>query len=632
MLISAKAKNIISTFFAGLILFCSLFNFALADFNPNKLIEDNQFTDTQTFGGAAGIQQFFQTKGSVLANTNADFLLKLNEPQDSKIKTALEDPEPNLGRLRSAAELIWDASLKSGLNPQVIVVTLEKEQGLIANTFNDPNNLQRALNHALGFSCSDQSGCDQLFSGFYYQLFGNLDAQGNRYIGAPASLIRSFNTANGRGPGVDANNQVFGAPIIRTSHVNDNIVIDNTQGPPNNAAATQNVTLSNLATAALYRYTPHVYNGNFNFWKFFSKWFKYQNGQLIRAQGDSKIYIISNGAKSLMLNFVMATHALNPLTANILSVSPTELSDYDTGPLYAPQDNTMVKATGDASGKLWVFENGIKHPASDFVLKQRGLDPVGFYSADQSELDMFASGALLPPNDGTLIRGDSDLTVYLIQNGKKMALTPFTFKQYGFSFKNVVVLPQSEVLSYDSGGFLLPKDGSLLTLGTDKLAYLLKDQILQPISFTTFNLWHYRFSDIVNLNADQLANAAVGSFLPPPEGTYFKTELANNYYFYKNGTKHAISNYVLKQRKIAPLAVTLGLEEGLSLPDGQALPPRDGTLIKGDQSLTIFVIKNGQKIPLDYATWVRVYKQQSPVQLSQTEVDSYPNLSDQIQQ
>src|SRR4051812_9369513 len=94
-------------------------------FNPNLLITDAAFADAGTFGSAAAIQTFFEQHGSVLANTSPDFVLKLREP-DTATKIALEDPNPSLGRLRTAAELIYDASTKTGLNPQVILVTLQK--------------------------------------------------------------------------------------------------------------------------------------------------------------------------------------------------------------------------------------------------------------------------------------------------------------------------------------------------------------------------------------------------------------------------------------------------------------------------------------------------------------------------
>src|SRR6185295_4790472 len=90
-------------------------------FNPGLLIPDSAFSDVGTFGSAAGIQSFLELKGSVLANTSPDFLAKLNEP-DTLTKVGLEDPQPSLTRLRTAAELIYDGSTKWGLNPQVTLV------------------------------------------------------------------------------------------------------------------------------------------------------------------------------------------------------------------------------------------------------------------------------------------------------------------------------------------------------------------------------------------------------------------------------------------------------------------------------------------------------------------------------
>ncbi len=51
------------------------------NFNPNKLIEDNIFSDTQTFGGPEGVQKFLESRNSILANTNPAFLAMLKEPR-----------------------------------------------------------------------------------------------------------------------------------------------------------------------------------------------------------------------------------------------------------------------------------------------------------------------------------------------------------------------------------------------------------------------------------------------------------------------------------------------------------------------------------------------------------------------
>ncbi|HTL39762.1 MAG TPA: hypothetical protein VL306_03035, partial [Methylomirabilota bacterium] len=184
-------------------------------FNPSLLISDASFTDVGTFGTAEGIQKFLELKGSVLANTSTDFLAKLKEP-DTDTKVALEDPEPKLTRLRTAAELVYDAATSHGLNPQVILVMLQKEQSLITGSFSSPQALQTALDHAVGFACPDSQPCGEIFKSFYRQLFGSFDADGNRWLGAAASLMRSYTTEIngvqvGRGPMVDSSGETFGS-------------------------------------------------------------------------------------------------------------------------------------------------------------------------------------------------------------------------------------------------------------------------------------------------------------------------------------------------------------------------------------------------------------------------------------
>jgi hypothetical protein len=621
-----SVKKITSVILTSLAIIAPLFSItpvSAAAFDPNKLIDDAVFSDTRTFGSAAGIQQFLQSKNSLLADTSPEFLQKLREPQDTALKTNLNDPQPNLGRLRTAAELIWDSAQKTGINPQVVLVTLQKEQGLITNR---PTNLQRALDRSMGFACPDSAACDDSFAGFYSQLFGYYDNEGNRYLGAPGSLMRSFSTPGGRGPMVDAQNQVFGSPKVRTAKVGDTIVIDNTQGPPNNAPATQVVTLTNSATAALYRYTPHVYNGNYNFWKFFNEWFRYPNGTLLKLSNSSTIYIINNGLRSMVPNFVLQARGLNPAAA--ITVSDIEMNSYQEGPMYTPADNTIIKLTSDPS-KLFVFENNIKHPVSSFVLQQRGLNAANAISVSDSEANLFQTGSLLVPKEGSLIKGSQSPTVYLIKDSKRMILSAYTFKQYGYSFASVITIPQEEVDQYELGKFLLPKDGTLVKYPDSLTVYILKDQILRPMTLTVFKLHGYSFKNIATLNRGELEGATQGRFWFPPDNTYFRVPQIGVYYLYSKDSKRHISPFVFKQRAVASLSVDIGPGEAHDMKDGSPLPPKEGTLIKGDQSDAIYVIVKEQKSILDYSTWVNKYGKKAPNILPQAEVDAYTTAGSQ---
>ncbi len=534
-------------------------------FNPGLLIPDSGFSDVGTFGSAAGIQKFLELKSSVLAQTNPDFLAKLKEP-DTQTKVGLEDPEPNLSRLRTAAELIYDASTHWGLNPQVMLVILQKEQSLITGSFGSNGSLQTALDRAAGFGCPDDQPCGDIFIGFYRQLFGSFDRENNRWLGTAASLMKSFRTPGGRGPGVDASNQVFGRPLVRTARVGDIVMFDNTLGGYDGVSPQQSVTLANAATTALYRYTPHVFNGNYNFWKFYTLWFKYPNGTIIQRVGDTQQYVIDNGTKRQFSNFVANQRKLN--LNNVIVVSPTEFDSYS-----------------------------LEKP--------------------------------LPPVNGTLIKGDSNGAVYLVTDSAKHSISYQVFIQRKLSFSNVVILPQTEVDSYDLGTALAPIDGTLITGQADQTVYLIDAGQKRPISYPIFKVRRLSFAKVIKLSDGEVTDIPMGPFLTPPEQTGFKTANDAQVWWYKDNLKHSVTGFVFKQRVVANFPfMILSDAEVTNIPIGAPLPPKDGTVFKGGSSSAIYLMQDGLKKMLTAAAYKRLRYPRVTV-LPQAEVDSY-NPGDDI--
>lgn len=578
-------------------------------FNPSKLIDDKVFSDIQTFGGAAGVQKFLEAKQSVLAATAPDFLVRLKEPSVVAIKQGLDDPEPNLGRLRTAAELIWDASQFSGLNPQVILVTLNKEQGLMGNQYKSDAALQTALDHAMGFACPDSGGCGDLFPGFYYQLFGNFDSAGNRYLGAAKSLMKSFSTVNGRGPAI--NGQV--------SHVGDVISLDNTLGGYDNIQASQSLQLSNSATAALYRYTPHVFNGNYNFWKFFNAWFKYPNGTLIKLASATDSYIIQNGLKQLVPIFVAQARSLN-LSATI-TASPTEFESYQTDQILGPTDNTIVSVSGDT--QKYVFISNVKHPASDLVIKQRGLDPAKTLAISALDSALFQNGSVLPPKDGTIVRGQKNGAIYLVQSGNLQMFSAFSFAQRKIPAKQITVIPDSEVDSYPKLGFVAPLDGTVFKGPDSQAVYIAQSGLKQPFTGEVFKNRRIKAASIAILSKDEVAAIPLGTYATPAERSFFSVTENGQIYIFKEGSKHPISTFAAKQRGITP-DFKVNQDVAMQWQDGIPVAPRDGTIIKGDSAADIYLVVSSQLRPLTALAFKnRKITVKKITVLPQTEVDAY---------
>lgn len=577
-------------------------------FNPDKIVDDKVFADTQTFGGAEGIQKFLETKGSVLANTSAEFIAKLKEPTVDALKVGLEDPRPSLGRLRTAAELIWDASVQSGLNPQVILVTLNKEQSLIDGRKNaSPTELQKALDRAMGFDCPDATGCGNLFPGFYYQLFGNYDAEGNRYLGAAKSLMKSYNTTAGRGP-------IFNG---RTSQVGEVITLDNTMGNYDNILPQQTLTLSNRATAALYRFTPHVFNGNYNFWKFFQAWFKYPNGTLLKLASAPDTYIIQNGVKQLVPSFVAIARGLN--LGQTITVSPNEFESYQTDKLLGPVDNTIITVSGES--QKYVFINNSKHPASELVIKQRGLDITKLLAVTAAEAALFENGSILPPKDGTIIRGVVDKTVYLVADAKIQAFSATTFAQRKITAKQVFTVPDEEIASYTKNGFVPPLDGTLVKSASDGTVYLVQNGQKQPVLGEVFKNRGFSFKNVKTLSDGEMNSLVIGPYAQLKDYSFFK--VGNTLYSAKEGTKHVISSFVAKQRGITP-DYTFSEAVAATWPDGIQIPPKDNTVVMGDGDATVYLVSKAQLRPMTYKAYTnRKLTPKKITVLPQAEINAY---------
>jgi hypothetical protein len=577
-------KKLLISFLIADVLLCAplsvIAQTVMPEFNPNIIIPDTAFGDTKTFGGPEGIQRFLESKGSVLANTSPDFLTKLSEPNDPALKAKLDDPNPNLGRLRTAAEIIWDASQASGINPQVLLVTLNKEQSLITGN-HSPERLQRALNHAMGFDCPDATGCGNLFPGFYYQLMGNVDLEGNRYLGAAKSLMKSFSTPSGRGP-------MIGGSI---SKVGDTVEIENTLGDFAGILGRQLVTIGNRATAALYRYTPHVFNGNYNFWRFFTAWFRYPNGTVITSPADGLAYIIQNGERQRVLPFVATVRNLN--LTNAIAVSPTELENYPLGSIYGPPDSTIISL----NDTLFVFMNGVRHPVSSFVLTQRKLDPTKKLPISTEDATIFTVGSQLTPTDGTVLRGQQDTTAYLVSDGVLKKYSEFTFTQHKAA-KLLQTIPDSEIAIYPKQGFVAPLDGTLIQNHAKTNTYLMNKERRLPLTPELMKNLGFRTKDVVTLTTDEeIASIPIGPPATPKENTYFTYGGAHELFLFKDGAKHPISPFVAKQRFITP-DFTFEASIASSWPEGIAIPPKNGTLIKSDKATTVYIVTAGQLRPI----------------------------------
>ncbi|WP_431778323.1 S-layer homology domain-containing protein [Microbacterium aurantiacum] len=228
----------------------------LTRFQPGNIVSDEVFfaRDTMT---EAEIQSFLEKR---VPNCRSGYTCLKDWYDTSRTTSADAMCSAYSGGTRErAARIIYKVAQACGINPQVILVTLQKEQGLVTHDW--PSEWRYRI--AMGQGCPDTAACDTRYHGFFNQVYGAA-WQLKRYAN-PAGTSQYFTWY---APGKTWN------------------ILWN----PNHGCGSSPVFVQNQATANLYYYTPYQPNaaalragygegdscssyGNRNFYQYFTDWF-----------------------------------------------------------------------------------------------------------------------------------------------------------------------------------------------------------------------------------------------------------------------------------------------------------------------------------------------------------------------
>lgn len=433
----------------------------------NYLISDDEMTDW-TYLTKKGINQFLESKGSVLANYKTT---DLN------------------GKERTVADIIKRVSKKYKLNPMLFIVMAQKESSAVTRS-----TMTYAIeNWLLGFGRCDS--CSEEVAAPYRGIANQIRSAAKQFR---EGYLNDLET---RGTSVSG----WGVGISKTT-------IDGLT-----------VTPQNNATAALYTYNPCVgaYAGgdsrfgcNSAFQKLWQDWnparAKYPNGSLLQI--EDVVYLIQDGKKRAFTSkgALLSSHSLD----DIIQV-PVIVGDlYKNGaPIHFPNYSLLRSP----SGTVYLLVDGKKRGiTSGEALRQLGYNPEEIIDASWKELNAYKDGTpiteadvnvtgmlvqnsdtgavyyLNPKNrlrpiissqvlenkfpydrihpksteqlaefpkksplklkDGTLVRTKNGSSVFVIANGKRRAFeSAEAFDYYGYSWDNVVVIPKKVLKLHKKG-------------------------------------------------------------------------------------------------------------------------------------------------------------------------------------
>ncbi len=356
-----------------------------SSFNPARIIDDGIFFNKNTMN-TGDIQNFLNAK---VPNCSAGYTCLKDYSQSFNTVSADSFCGGISGGTKSAANIVFDAAQACGINPQALLVLIQKESALV--TSSSPSSI--SYRSATGFGCPDTAACDSQYYGFFNQVY-RAARQFKRYVAQP----NQYNYAVGRNSFIayQANNPGCGGT---------------------------NVTIQTSATAALYNYTPYQPNaaalnnlygtgdscsayGNRNFWRIFSDWFGPPTGSgyiLARNQDDNSQWVIYNNIKQ----YIPSGDIIEAfgLGSSPVTMSGSYLASIPSG----PNLGRLIHPQG--SPALYFVDGGKKYYVSSSQMKE----VFGF----NGQVESYVSNDLfdLPTDSGWLsyaVKNSSDPALYMV--------------------------------------------------------------------------------------------------------------------------------------------------------------------------------------------------------------------------
>ncbi len=408
----------------------------LSQFRPGNIISDAVFFDSSTMTEAQ-IASFLRQR---VPSCQSGYVCLKDFSQTTQTRAADAYCRAYQGGAsESAARIILKVAQACGINPQVLLVTLQKEQGLVTHTW--PSDWRYTI--AMGQGCPDTAACDTRYYGFHNQVLG---------------AARQF--------------RVYGQSTYFTWYAPGktwNVLYN-----PNHGCGSSPVRIENQATANLYYYTPYQPNaaalragygegdgcssyGNRNFFNYFTDWFgstQTRASALVRASGRAEVYLVANGQK----------HHVQ--TSADLSIFESRLGGFTNVPArYVDELPTGKPATryvhDPRRGALYLLQaDGTKHwLSSEALITRYGYAFSSYVDVEGKQIDAFAEGTAV----GDYFRADGSVDYYKWQGGtRRHIVNDVAWAQEAPRAGSYVPAVRADVVERIPRGLPLLADGTLV--------------------------------------------------------------------------------------------------------------------------------------------------------------------------
>ncbi len=417
-------------------------------FDPNFIISDEEVLD-YTSMDLADIKEFLTNKNSYLLNY------------------ACPDAD---GKIWTAPEIIYDRAVTNKVSPKFLLVLLQKEQSLIEET----SPTQSQLDWATGYGCPDGGSCNTRWQGFWKQI-NSASLQFKDYMDNPQ---------------------------LYTYQAGNIYEFTNPYGTISNEMMT--VTPANQATAALYNYTPHVYNGNYNFHKIWQRYFtkSYPNGSLLQAYDEPGVWLIQDGKKRPFVTKGALTTRFDE--NKIIQVNRSDLDKYETGVQIKFPQYSLVRSP---RGTIFLLVDDEKRGfTSSEAFRLMGFNPEEVVDASWEDINTYADGTPISATStyptGALLQNNETGGVYWVMEGEKSPILDKIFLTTKFKNKKIIAVKPEELEEYVTINPVSFTDGELLKSSSHPAVYVIADGQKHPIiSGKIFEQLGYDWDNIIEVSS-----------------------------------------------------------------------------------------------------------------------------------
>lgn len=266
---------------------------------------------------------------------------------------------------------------------------------------------------------------------------------------------------------------------------------------------------------------------------------------------------------------------------------------------YVYQVDSLPKVYKIFSGTRQTYDDLLSYTSAGGIYQKS-------VAVSQNQVDLFSESRFLRYPDGSLLQVNGQPAVYLIQNGQRRNLnvTAKQFKLLGFDFARVKIVDEAELATYPEGDAIkYGPDKQLLSDG--QKVFLIQSGKKRWIpSGTLFAALGYSWPKVKKAAAD-LKNYLDGAVLTYPDGTLLRGVGSEITYLVSEGKlrRFVSAEIFLKLKYSWSKVKNIPAEELAYYPLGEYVKYKDGTLLRPNDEVNVYLISNGQPQLVDGATF-----------------------------